>query len=209
MDFGECLVEDDRVVLVQPVAEERVRHPNAQEMALVCDKRRRLEPGRINMLVDFGLDAGEDLVPDVAGDVRACGSHWKPLLDGHRSHFRPSDTLLLRPVYEPYRPNRRNYGPSCGLRPPETRVTTRIRHEEQGENRGFSTFFSTVVENFGGRPYGAAGEGDCSTRSRSHDKTTRLTRNQCQATLIDTPRHGSLVFKFLRLYSSVAGDLRS
>ena len=35
-------------------------------------------------------------------------------------------------------------------------VPTRQGAELRGENAGFSTFFSTVVENFGGRPYGGA-----------------------------------------------------
>ena len=48
------------------------------------------------------------------------------------------------PLYRPS-PRENPYGCALGF-------------EEPGENRGFSTFFSTVVENFGGRPYGAAGE---------------------------------------------------
>ncbi len=117
MDFRERLVEDDRVVLVQPVAEKRVRYPDAQQMAIVGDKRRRLEPGRINMLIDFGFDAGKDLVPDAAGDVRACACHWEPLLDGRLTDFRPSDTLSLRPVYPTDTRSNREIRPFLRLSP--------------------------------------------------------------------------------------------
>jgi hypothetical protein len=43
-----------------------------------------------------------------------------------------------------------------------TKNTTQGRQgaDPRGENVGFSTFFSTVVENFGGSPYGSAGRGD-------------------------------------------------
>ena len=87
IDFGQRFVEHDRVVLVQPVAEERVRDPDAQQMAVVGDERRRLEPGREDVLVDFGFDAGKDLVPDAAGHVRACACHCETPAG------RPSETL--------------------------------------------------------------------------------------------------------------------
>jgi hypothetical protein len=37
--------------------------------------------------------------------------------------------------------------------PLENRLYSGLPAGDQGENRGFSTIFSTVVENFGGRPY--------------------------------------------------------
>jgi hypothetical protein len=59
------------------------------------------------------------------------------------------------------------------LNPSKTRVSTPSPCEKwlyvsvtpwsQSENLGFSTFFSTVVENFGGRPYGNSQGGDSNT----------------------------------------------
>src|SRR5262245_46287536 len=45
-----------------------------------------------------------------------------------------------------FKPSPRENGRHSGVTP-----------ELQSENLGFSTFFSTVVENFGGRPYGCRG----------------------------------------------------
>jgi hypothetical protein len=45
-----------------------------------------------------------------------------------------------------FQPSPRENGRHSGVTP-----------ELQSENPGFSTFFSTVVENFGGRPYGCRG----------------------------------------------------
>jgi hypothetical protein len=45
------------------------------------------------------------------------------------------------------------------------RVPGRQGVELRGENDGFSTFFSTVVENFGGRPYGTRRGRDFNIRS--------------------------------------------
>ena len=45
------------------------------------------------------------------------------------------------------------------LRPAETRVTAAPGRERRAKTCGFSTFFSTVVENFGGRPYGGRRDG--------------------------------------------------
>ena len=164
IDFGERLVEDDRVVLVQPVAEERVRHPDAQQMPVVGDKRRRLEPGRINMLVDFGFDAGKDLVPDAAGHVRACACHCEPLLDGRLRHFRPSETLSLRPVYATVAAQNREKGRSCGLRPAETRVTTRIGARGAGRKPWLFHIFFHSCGKLRGETLRCRRGGDCSTR---------------------------------------------
>ena len=48
-------------------------------------------------------------------------------------------------------------------------VPTRQGAELRGENAGFSTFFSTVVENFGGRPYGGAAGDVTLAHARSAD----------------------------------------
>ena len=66
IDLAERLVQDRGIVLRQPVTEERVRHPHPQQRPLVCDERRRLEPGVEDVTVDLRLDAREDLVPDTA-----------------------------------------------------------------------------------------------------------------------------------------------
>src|SRR5439155_26498365 len=54
------------VMLRQPVPEQRVRHTDANGAFALGDKRRRLEPRIEAVSIDFGLDAGQDLVPNVA-----------------------------------------------------------------------------------------------------------------------------------------------
>ena len=49
------------------------------------------------------------------------------------------------------------------------------------ENLGFSTFFSTVVENFGGRPYGRA-------KDREGGETVAHARDSRQPVLHQSPR---------------------
>src|SRR4051812_27788192 len=44
-DFGERFIQDQRVVLRQPVLEQDVRHLHGDGVAGVRDERRRLEPG--------------------------------------------------------------------------------------------------------------------------------------------------------------------
>ena len=60
-----------------------------------------------------------------------------------------------------------------------------VRGGEKGENLGFSTIFSTTVENFGGRPYGRRREG-----------------NVAQAPGIDTPHFPPVISRFLRPLST-------
>src|SRR5262249_17271810 len=64
--FGERFVDHGGVVLRQPVAEERVRHADADRSVAIRHEGRRLEPGVEAVTVDLRLDAGQDLVPDVA-----------------------------------------------------------------------------------------------------------------------------------------------
>ncbi len=78
-------LEDGRVVLGQPVPEERVRHPDAQRAAVVGHEDGRLEPGVEAVPVDLGLDAGKDLVPDVAA------SHVSKM--DRSSDFRPPEPV--------------------------------------------------------------------------------------------------------------------
>jgi hypothetical protein len=78
-----------------------------------------------------------------------------------------------------------------------------IRARPQGENLRFSTFFSTVVDNFGGRPYGRRREGPLTPPLNGHKRRHRAPAH------IDTGRTGSLLSTFLRQYSSVAGDPKS
>jgi hypothetical protein len=73
--FDERLLEDDGIVLREPVAEERVGHPDAQRRSAVGDERRRLEPGGVDMLVDLGFDSGQYLIPYSARLVHACACH--------------------------------------------------------------------------------------------------------------------------------------
>src|SRR5688500_11954583 len=52
---------------------------------------------------------------------------------------------------QPLQPRKtRRFRPS----PPQKWLHSSVTPERQSENLGFSTFFSTTVENFGGRPYG-------------------------------------------------------
>src|SRR5687768_18591601 len=57
-------------MLGQPVAEERVRHPHADGACLVGHERGGLEPRVKAVAVDFRLDPGEDLIPDIPGHFR-------------------------------------------------------------------------------------------------------------------------------------------
>ncbi len=116
IDLAERLVQDGGVVLREPVAEQVVRHPYTQCYAIVRHQRGGLEPGVEDVPVDFGLDAGEDLIPDVAAVMVPAYGRIVGL----------SETFAQR----------RQCSPACR------------------ENLCFSTIFSTVVENFGGRPYG-------------------------------------------------------
>ena len=65
IDLRERLVDEPRVVLRQPLAEHRVRHPHADQVAGLADEGTGPEPGVEAVAVDLGLDAGEDAVPDV------------------------------------------------------------------------------------------------------------------------------------------------
>jgi len=44
-DFGERFGQDDRVVLHEPVLEERIRNANGNRLARIGGEARRLEPG--------------------------------------------------------------------------------------------------------------------------------------------------------------------
>src|SRR3954471_1345876 len=66
--FGERFIDDRRVVLGQPVAKEHVRYAHTNAVFAFGDERGRLEPGVEAVPVDLGLDAREDLVPDIAAD---------------------------------------------------------------------------------------------------------------------------------------------
>jgi hypothetical protein len=69
-------------------------------VAIVGDKRGRLEPGRIDVLVDLGFDPGKDLIPDAAaGHVAACACHHEPLLNRRPRDFRPCEAVSLPGVY--------------------------------------------------------------------------------------------------------------
>ena len=70
MDFRECLRQDHRVVLAQPVLEELVGHPDADGTAGIQHQRGRFEPGIEAMAVDLRFDSREDLVPDA--DFHTC-----------------------------------------------------------------------------------------------------------------------------------------
>ena len=65
LHFPERFREDRRIVLGQPVAEERVGHADPNRAGFIRHEGRRFEPGIEAVPVDFGLDAGEDLIPDV------------------------------------------------------------------------------------------------------------------------------------------------
>ena len=73
----------------------------------------------------------------------------------------------------------------------------RAPHRHDGKICGFSTFFSTVVENFGGRPYGtrdgaaSAQDGDCNTRIGSPPNALD------EARAIDNSGQRSVISKFL------------
>ena len=67
LDFREGLLDDRRVVFRQPVPEQRVRDAYTDSALAIGHEGRRLEPGVEAVPVDLRLDAGEDLVPDIAG----------------------------------------------------------------------------------------------------------------------------------------------
>jgi hypothetical protein len=77
-----------------------------EQRTVVGDKRRWLEPGGVDVLVDLGLNPGKDLIPDRAGPINASASHNDPLKNAELRDFRPDDTAVLRPVY-PSEPARR------------------------------------------------------------------------------------------------------
>ena len=78
---------------------------------------------------------------------------------------------------------------------------SRFRLVEDGVISGFSTIFSTTVENFGGRPYGPRRKGDCSTRFfplQAHTAGVRF---------VDTVCAPPVVFRFLRtVFATVQGS---
>ena len=67
-DFVERFGDDARIVLGNPVLEQRIRHADGHGLAVVGDERRGLEPRIEAMAVHFGLNAREDFFPDIAGD---------------------------------------------------------------------------------------------------------------------------------------------
>ncbi len=88
LNFRERFLDHRRVVLRQPVAEERVGNAHADRAVTIRDERRRLEPRVETVPVDLRLDAGEDLVPDIAaGHVCFVGPFAPPptMLYGSRS----------------------------------------------------------------------------------------------------------------------------
>ena len=74
------------------------------------------------------------------------------------------------------KPNERSRPFCCRSRPAQL-PPSRVACEQHGPSVGdsepsaFSTVFSTVVENFGGRPYGSRKGGDCNTRVQGATRT--------------------------------------
>jgi hypothetical protein len=110
------------------------------------------------VLVDFGLDASQNLVPDTASHVRACSCHLRTPAKPPSAPLSPLLDLVVTSRLLDRTPADRDKWPFSRPSPHENPCHYAIGVKERGENRGFSTFFSTVVENFGGRPYGPAGE---------------------------------------------------
>jgi len=98
--------------------------------------------------------------------------------------------------------DRRDAENTCSARvsPPSNPRHCAIGPNPDGENRGFSTFFSTVVENFGGRPYGSRRGRECSVRRKPRQSAaiSSQTRPLTLPPFVDTDGHGSLEFGFLR-----------
>ena len=104
------------------------------------------------------------------------------------------------------RANRRNAENtrSAGVSPPSNPRHCAIGSTRGGENQGFSTFFSTVVENFGGRPYGSRRGRECIVRRKPRPSAAIAahSRGIPFPRFVDTGRHGSLEFGFLRFQRS-------
>ena len=78
LDFRQRFLDDRRVVLGQPVAEERVGDADADRAVAIGHESGRLEPGVEAVPVDLRLDAGEDLVPDIAPVMCVFGTFRPP-----------------------------------------------------------------------------------------------------------------------------------
>ncbi len=78
LHLGEGFIDHRRVMFRQPVAEEGIRNTHPDRAVAVGDKRGGLEPGVKAVSVDLRLDAGQDLVPDVAGGHVVSGT-FRPL----------------------------------------------------------------------------------------------------------------------------------
>ena len=68
--LGHRFGDDLRVVLRQPVLEERVRHANGHRIAVFGDERGRPEPGVERVPADLGLYTGEELIPEIHATPR-------------------------------------------------------------------------------------------------------------------------------------------
>ena len=58
--------EHNGVMFGEPIAIQRVGDADANPISLVGDEGGWLEPGVEDVAIDFGFDAGQDLVPDIA-----------------------------------------------------------------------------------------------------------------------------------------------
>jgi hypothetical protein len=101
--------------------------------------------------VDLSLDPGENVFPDVARHLPIAAD--------------PTDFRLPSPAFSREGSVQSRKGPmESGMfsgfaseKPP----CSGLLEGPISENIGFSTFFSTTVENFGGRPYGRRRKRDC------------------------------------------------
>ena len=57
---------DSRVVLRNPILEERVRHAHSDCASIIGHEQRRFEPGVVAVAIYLGLDPREDFIPNIA-----------------------------------------------------------------------------------------------------------------------------------------------
>ena len=176
-DFRKGLGQHDRVVLGQPVPEERVRHPDGQPPAAIGDERGGLEPGVEAVPVDLGLDAGEDLFPDASLSMPSRSNAQNAWIRTFASERRGVTGLAVRHT----RAKRRQTGHSTAFRRAEIPETSRLSVAISSKAPGFPQLFPQLWKTWLRNPVAVAHGARIPRRRSSTPPRDASKRGRCHS----------------------------